>query len=375
MYVNDQPDTPAVRFVARGMTLVLISSPEHGPQASRLTELIFPDEEIQFGGFAAVLGSRSLELSHPKIKGDRDVYLFGVASAGLQVARVALSRIRDHEAYRYFSPRNLSFSRIFPDTSITDPKDLYLGGTFSSGNVFYSPYFETWIMVYFNKYVDSTFYIRYLDLEQPKNASSVWWEIGGKFGQGITSNDVEALVQYAWSEQQVLYKSEPGPGGYNYAGAVHPEYFNRQYYPDSSHYDPEIGVATTRQNDWHGGDDLEEQEAGGDGKHVMLSWTMQERGGADTGLYKIMMARLEFGDIPATRSSSLTGALTAPRSTEDGPVQTERANTGGTRRRATLDPFLVVDRAGKRGVWVPILQLIVVVGTMVGIVMGVFSVF
>ena len=265
MYVNDQPDTAAVRFVARGMTLVLISSPEHGPQASRLTELIFPDEEIQFGGFAAVLGSRSLELSHPKIKGDRDVYLFGVASAGLQVARVALSRIRDHEAYRYFSPRNLSFSRIFPDTSITDPKDLYLGGTFSSGNVFYSPYFETWIMVYFNKYVDSTFYIRYLDLEQPKNASSMYWKMGGKFGQGITSNDVEALVQYAWSEQQVLYKSEPGPGGYNYAGAVHPEYFNRQYYPDSSHYDPEIGVATTRQNDWHGGDDLEEQEAGGDG--------------------------------------------------------------------------------------------------------------
>jgi hypothetical protein len=43
--------------------------------------------------------------------------------------------------------------------------NIYLAGSLSSLSTFYSPFLKTFLLVYFNGKVDSTFYIRYLDLE------------------------------------------------------------------------------------------------------------------------------------------------------------------------------------------------------------------
>lgn len=53
---------------------------------------------------------------------------------------------------------------------------------------------------------------------------------GWEYGKGPQAEDVEAVFRYAWSSKQVLYKSPPGPKGFNYAGLAHPEFFNNQYH-------------------------------------------------------------------------------------------------------------------------------------------------
>ena len=147
---------------------------------------------------------------------------------------------------------------------------MYLPGSFSSGSIFYSPYFYTFIMVYFNKLVDSTFYIRYLQLDSPLGNESTW-TVGGKDGKGIVAEDTEALVKYGWSAEQRLYASPPGPGGFNYAGMPHPEFFNTQYYPQSLY--PPHTPKSKKFNAWYG--NLPQQSGGRDAKNLLLSWTSQ----------------------------------------------------------------------------------------------------
>ena len=134
-------------------------------------------------------------------------------------------------------------------------------------------------MVYFKKDGDSTFYFRYLNI-----AKDIF--DGNPFGSGVKSTLVESLSQFQWSAEWVLYKSPPGPGGYNYAGTVHPEFFNRDYYG---------GLGLDEINPWYGRSVVGVPAAGeDDGKHLMLSWTSQLQGGANTGIYQIMMAVVEF---------------------------------------------------------------------------------
>lgn len=169
-------------------------------------------------------------------------------------------------------------------------------------------------MIYFNGHVDSTFYIRYLDIDQPVGADMVWVKGGkkkGGGGGGIQHEDAEALVKYAWSPQQQLYVSPTGKGGFNYAGAAHPEYFNRRYFAQSLYSD---WIPTgQRQNDWYGSTFVSEMESGGDGQHLMLSWTSQVQGGMNSGVYEVCLAIVEFGEIsvkpqPSTTSSVSTSA-------------------------------------------------------------------
>lgn len=314
VYVDSKPQEPSEEYQARGMTLIAITAPSSGPVATRQGDLIIPGTEIAFGGFSTLLGYVSTAESEDLSV--RDVYLLGMTGGGLQLARVRLDDIEAYNKYTFFNPKDLNFSTVSPSLDVTDYTEIYLPGTFSSGSVSFSPYFGTFIMVYFNKMVDSTFYIRYLNIEDPEGSDPIWIK-GGKDGKGIAAEDVEALVKYSWSPQQTLYVSPPGKGGFNYAGMAHPEYFNRQYFAKSLY--PDDMPDGQRKNAWYGSHLVAEANAGGDGKHLLLSWTSQVRRERDAGIYKVQLAVVEFDDIPARPgASSSSGSMTSAPSITSG---------------------------------------------------------
>ncbi|MCJ1286985.1 hypothetical protein MMC26_006332 [Xylographa opegraphella] len=320
VYVDYQPQDPSKEYQARGMTLVTITVPSSGPMAAREGDLIIPGTEIAFGGFATLLGFTST--GDPSSGNDtRDVYLLGAANNGLQVARVDLDHVEIYTDYSYFDPRSLQFSETSPGPNISDYAQIYLSGTFTSGSVFYSPYFSTYLMIYLNKMADSTFYVRFLDLNQPLAPDPVWIQ-GGKGGEGIVQEDAEALVKYAWSPQQTLYSSPPGNGGFNYAGTAHPEYFNRQYFAKSLY--SQSTPSDQRQNGWYGSTILSEDDAGGDGRHLLLSWTSQLQGGMDNGIYQIWLAKVEFDIISDKSTGNPSSAPRASAATTSGGQQSSK---------------------------------------------------
>ncbi len=307
------------------MTLISIDAPISGPIATRQGDLVIPGTQVAFGGFSTLLGYTSTNTTSDTDSGDRDVYMFGMTSGGLQLARVGINDVTIYNKYSYWDPASLSFSHVAPSPDITDYQHVYLPGSFSSGSISYSPYFATFIMVYFNKMVDSTFYIRYLELKGPLKDDSIW-VVGGKNGKGIQAEDVEALVKYPWSAEQKLYLSPTDKGGFNYAGMAHPEYFNRQYYAKSLFSDstPE----EQRFNDWYGNNLIAEADAGSDGRHVLLSWTSQLIGGTDTGIYQVQLAMVEFDDIPpAPSATSGQGTQTASSPSPHNTGPNKPANT------------------------------------------------
>ena len=190
------------------MTLITIDAPAAGPVAIRRGDLIIPGTEIAFGGFSTLLGRQSVTTSAGNDNGSPDVYLIGMTDGGLQLARVGIDHIKTFNRYTFWRPGK-GFTNTPPSLKTSDPSQMYLPGTYSSGSVFYSPYFGTFLMIYFNKMTDSNFYIRYLDLESVQDDSQVWTK-GGRNGQGIVPEDVEALVVYNWSDEQKLYASPPG---------------------------------------------------------------------------------------------------------------------------------------------------------------------
>lgn len=296
VYVDMHPRDPAKQYQGRGMTLIAITATPAGPVATRQGDLIIPGTEIGFGGFSSVLGRKTTEGSLDKDDESRDVYLFGVTNSGLQVARTDVSDLSQFSRFSFWDPAELQFTDAPPKKGLIDNKKIYMPGTFSSGSVFYSPYFQTFIMIYFNKQVDSTFYIRYLDLTAPLKKDNTWRE-GGKNGKGIKAEDAEALVTYSWSAQQTLYASPPGKGGFNYAGSTHPEFFNKQYYAKSLY--PQDTTEKDRFNDWYGSGLVSEDDANGqDGKNLLVSWTSQVKAGMKNGIWEIQLALVEFDDIP-----------------------------------------------------------------------------
>ena len=86
-------------------------------------------------------------------------------------------------------------------------------------DVFYSPRHLTFIIVYMTVYADNTFYYRYLQADQG---------ILTPFAPGgdSSSDYVENILKYSWSEQELLYKASPGLSGkYIYSGGVHLGYY------------------------------------------------------------------------------------------------------------------------------------------------------
>ena len=264
------------------MTLITITAPNSGPVAVRQGDLIIPGTEVAYGGFSSILGYTSMDTATGKDSANRDVYLLGMTASGLQLARVGMNDLTDFSKYTFWSPQGQSFSNMPPKPSLQDAANIYLPGTFSSGSVFYSPYFKTFIMVYFNKMVDSTFYGRYLQLDSPLGQDTTW-VIGGKNGKGIVAEDAEALVRYTWSSEQKLYASPTGPGGFNYAGMAHPEFFNTHYFAQSLY---PINTPTKDQvNQWYGPGSI-----GVDGKSILLSWTSQVSS-SNLGVFRMSLIR------------------------------------------------------------------------------------
>ena len=147
------------------------------------------------------------------------------------------------------------------------------------------------------------------ETDLPLSATDPIWTERGKNSSGIIAEDVEALVKYAWSSEQTLYQSPQGKGGFNYAGSAHPEYFNTQYYAQSLY--PVDTPSQRRRNAWYGSTILTEADAGGDGRHLLLSWTSQVHGGLDNGLYEICLAKVEFDSFPEQPQATSTASSTA----------------------------------------------------------------
>lgn len=285
------------------MTLISISASSNGPVAKRQGDLIISGREVAYGGFSSLLGYTST--ANPQDLDKRDIYLLGITDGGLQLARSRVEVLTDFSKYRFWDPVQLTFINTPPKLDEKDYKKIYLPGSFTYGSVFHSPYFNTFIMVYFNKFVDSTFCIRFLDLNNPIGQDPIWPK-QGKNGTGIAPEDIEALVKYPWSPEQELYRSPPGKGGFNYAGMAHPEYFNRQYFAPSLY--PPGTSASRRRNLWYGSNTVSEKDAGGDGKHLLLSWTSQLRGGFNNGIYQVQLAKVEFDTIPENSDGNFPSA-------------------------------------------------------------------
>ena len=283
------------------MTLITIIAPSTGPVATRQGDIVIPGTQVGFGGFTSLLGRKSIDASSDPDDRQRDVYLLGVTDSGLQLAKVDVNDLNMFSKYKFWDPQALEFTSNPPKRDTTDTKMIYMPGTFSSGSVFFSAYFKTFIMIYFNKMVDSTFHIRYLDLRRPL-IDDKHWIAGGLNGKGIEAEDAEALIRYRWSSEQKLYASPPGKGGFNYAGSAHPEFFNRQYFAKSLY--PDNTPAKDRFNEWYGSSVVSLEDAKGlDGKCLLLSWTSQKVGGMDNGVYEIQLALVVFDDIPEDPSA------------------------------------------------------------------------
>lgn len=316
------------------MTLITITALDSGPTATRQGDLIIPGTEVAFGGFSTLIGFKSTDSVTNSAPSDRDVYLIGMTNGGLQLARVGINDMTKYGKYTFYDPEKRRFSTSSPDPDLKDAKKVYLPGTFSSGSIFYSPYFSTFVMIYFNKMVDSTFYMRYLDLSRTVGADAIW-VAGGKNGKGVVPEDAEALVRYAWSPEHKLWVSPTSKGGFNYAGVAHPEFFNRQYFAPSIYFN---GTPKKRRfNDWYGSSLVSDKGPDSDGKHILLSWTGQIRGGMNNGIYQIQLAMLEFDEIPPNSTATASSSSVAATATRSSSASSVTANSQGTLLSFFLD--------------------------------------
>jgi hypothetical protein len=120
--------------------------------------------------------------------------------------------------YEYWTGSSWS-SGMLPSNSTA----YFVNGSVMDIDVFYSPHHATYIMVYLTCDADNTFYYRYLQSDHaivhPCAASS------SNSNPSSESDCVENIVNYPWSDPQVLYKAPTPAVSYIYAGAVHAGYF------------------------------------------------------------------------------------------------------------------------------------------------------
>ncbi|KIY69871.1 hypothetical protein CYLTODRAFT_442392 [Cylindrobasidium torrendii FP15055 ss-10] len=158
-------------------TLATVTASDDGPAITRtVPQLIFPSGATSYGTFASV-----------KNPDDNRLYLFGKTDTGLLMARVNEDKVADVSQYQYYSGASAGWTSTPPST--TNPDAYVLKALYSSGDIFYSSYLNTWIFIYFNGYADSTFYVRYT---------------------------VDGSLEGEWSDEQVLYKTTPSTSVYNY---------------------------------------------------------------------------------------------------------------------------------------------------------------
>ena len=94
VYVEAVNKTDLNQYKAHDVTLVTIGTRCAGPTASRAADILFSSEDVPYGVFAAIVGHASNDFN-------LDIYLFGIASSGLQLARVKSNIMKDLGAYEY----------------------------------------------------------------------------------------------------------------------------------------------------------------------------------------------------------------------------------------------------------------------------------
>ncbi|KAK3061427.1 hypothetical protein LTS18_006296, partial [Coniosporium uncinatum] len=301
VYVNSRPTANEALFSDRGLGLISIHATPSGPLATRHGSTIIPGEQIAYGNFAALIGCttpKSLPDCPPT--SDPTVFLFGMDLHGLQLANATLSTLSNFSAYSFFDAKTSTWSSHPHEPEMTDESAVYLPGTYTSGSIFFSPYFRTFLLVHMNHDADNKIYIRYLDPRSPRTppppSSSLPASSTGAASQAppapppppdLTPETLSALTHYNWSSPQTLHTTTPPSKSFNYAAQAHPEFFNRAYYP------PSFGAASP----WLGGGTVvapPHDDDSADGKHLLLSWTVS----AEQGRYGVQMARVEFDTLP-----------------------------------------------------------------------------
>ncbi|KAL6713663.1 hypothetical protein ACLMJK_009128 [Lecanora helva] len=228
VYDNVNQVTKDAVFTYTGTTLLTITAGgKGGPVAERTVVKMFQQDEVEWGCLG---GIRSWGPSG--IGGnDGNVYLFGNVAGGVLLARTSAAKVADVTSvsevrqfvvivmlmdYQIEYWNGKSWTNDMLSSSATS---YFIAGAFMDVNVFYSPRHLTFIIVYLTIYADSTFYYRYLEADQgilPPFAP----------GGDSSSDYVENILKYKWSEQQVLYKAAHGLSGkYIYSGGPHLGYY------------------------------------------------------------------------------------------------------------------------------------------------------
>jgi hypothetical protein len=174
-------------------TLVEITAdPAAGPKVERVVpQLFYSGESPLYGGFSTIV-SRDAS----------DLYLFSkewdasTLTGGMRVARVSATSYKDHAQYTYWDGATWSSDLAAASKA---PAGLLFSANLSTGDVFWSEYYNTYMAVYFNSFADSTFYMRYA---------------------------LDGTVTGMWSDEIKLAVTQPGTGlqPYNYAGHAYPSF-------------------------------------------------------------------------------------------------------------------------------------------------------
>lgn len=199
-------------------TLCQVTATDSGLEVERLIPQLFTlGVEPQFGTFSTTYD----------FSGD-NLYLF---SPDGRIAKVRYGAAGDKSQYSYWTGGvNYNSNPLQAAQMVGVSNNAPISGGmcgFSTGDVFYSNPYHSWVIIYMTSCVDSTFYIRY---------------------------SVSGRIEGPYSDQQTLYKTVPARTGgdvmaMNYAGHAYPQFLG-----DRS------------------------------GKEVLLSWTEQPEGGYQMGM-------------------------------------------------------------------------------------------
>lgn len=171
-------------------------SPGSFPPAKRLgTGRLFYPGEIQYGNFALVTASQYL-------------YLFGADTTGVKIARTPLgwSTLADRTKYTYYQPKTGTWTTtpaVKNDAAqnILNHTVEFFGNVRGpdTGDVFYSAYHKTFVMVWMDGLIDGIFW---------------------------ASQSTSGTVTGPWSAPQQIWTSplakECAGQGWNYQGHAHP---------------------------------------------------------------------------------------------------------------------------------------------------------
>jgi hypothetical protein len=194
-------ETQAAVFNDIGNSVLAVSvDPTFGPFAERVVSQLFQQNQVTFG----TLGGIRSWGSAGQGGNDGHIYLFGLGSNGVLVARTVPDGYTDLSSYEYWDGGSWSSTMTSSDSSA-----VMLNVQVQDMDVIYVPALRTFLMVYLNTLADNTFYYRYLPLDL--NADSA--DLGN------------ILMHAEWSDEKILAKIDAPVEGFVYAGGLHAGYF------------------------------------------------------------------------------------------------------------------------------------------------------